>query len=252
MTSRKRAALLGAMLLLWAPAGSALAQEKTAVRQGFVLPPNSGKRILVFRPTVSVGGQSAGGTVTPNADWTERARTNIDAALRERQASLGNTVIAAPEAVGEQARVVEEYSTLFAAMSQAVIQYQFFKGNRLPTKKRDNKDGVFDWSMGEGVRNLPGAQDADFALFIWNKDAYGSTGRKLLQVFAALGPGIAVTSGDHRGYAGLVDLRTGDLVWLNADGAMGGDVRDAEGARKRVGQLLEEFPGSTPQPAAQP
>ena len=242
-------AALGAVLLLWAPSGRAVAQEKTAVRQGFVLAANSGKKILLFRPTVSVGAQSAGGAVTPNADWTERARANVDAALRARQAGLGNTVIAAPEAVGEQAQLVEEYSNLFAAMSQAVIQYQFFKGNRLPTKKHDNKEGVFDWSMGEGVRNLPGAQDADYALFIYNKDAFGSTGRKMLQVFAAIGPGIGVSSGDHRGYAGLVDLRTGDLLWLNADGSMGGDVREADGARKRVEQLLEEFPGSAPSPA---
>ena len=240
----KFVASVGAALLLWSQPGAVAAQERTAVRQGFVLPANSGKKILVFRPTVAVGSQSAGGTVTPNADWTERARSNIDAALRERQAGLGNSVIAAPDVVGDQARVVEEYSTLFAAMSDAVIKYQFFKGNRLPTKKRDNKDGVFDWSLGEGVRSLPGAQDADYALFIWNKDAYGSTSRKVLQIFAALGPGIAVKSGDHRGYAGLVDLKTGDLLWLNADGAMGGDVRDADGARKRVGQLLEEFPGS--------
>jgi hypothetical protein len=91
---------------------------------------------------------------------------------------------------------------------------------------------------------LPGAKDADYALFIYNKDAYGSTGRKLLQIAAALGPGISVKSGEHLGYAGLVDLRTGDLVWLNADGQMGGDVREADGADKRVSQLLEEFPGS--------
>ena len=42
----------------------------------------------------------------------------------------------------------------------------------------------------------------------------------------------------------IVDLKTGDLVWLNADAAMGGDVRDPDGAQKRVGQLLEAFPGS--------
>ena len=64
-----------------------------------------------------------------------------------------------------------------------------------------------------------------------------------------LGPGLAVKSGEHAGYAGLVDLRTGDLLWLNADAAMGGDVRDADGAIKRIGQLLEDFPGSD---AAQP
>ena len=120
----------------------------------------------------------------------------------------------------------------------------FFAGNRLPTKKRDNKQDIFDWSLGKSVAELPGAKDADYGLFIYNKDAYGSTGRKILQVVALLGPGIAVKSGEHIGYAGLVDLRTGDLLWLNADAAMGGDVRDADGSQKRVGQLLEDFPGS--------
>ncbi|RAX29241.1 hypothetical protein DQE80_15255, partial [Enterococcus sp. HPCN18] len=92
------------------------------------------------------------GMFEPNADWTDKARANIDAALAERQALLGNKVIAAPESFGEDAQRVEEYSRLFAAVSQAVIEYQFFVGNRLPTKKRDNKAGVFDWSLGEGVR----------------------------------------------------------------------------------------------------
>jgi hypothetical protein len=230
----------------------ASAQERTATRQGFSLPAASGKTILVFRPTVSVGAQSTGGMFEPNGDWTDRARRNIEAALTQRQAVLGNKVVAAPESFGDDARRVEEYARLFAAVSEAVIQYQFFAGNRLPTKKRDNKAGVFDWSLGAGVQDLPGARGADYALFIYNKDAYGSTGRKLLQIAAALGPGIAVKSGEHAGYAGLVDLRTGDLLWLNADGAMGGDVREADGALKRVGQLLEEFPGSTPAPAPAP
>lgn len=220
------------------------AQERTAVRQDFVLRAGSGKTILVFRPTVSVGAQSTGGMFEPNGDWTDKARRNIEVALAERQGSLGNRVVMAAESYGEEARRVEEYSALFAAVSQAVIQYQFFVGNRLPTKKRDNKAGVFDWSLGEGVRNLPGARNADYALFIYNKDAYGSTGRKLLQVVALMGPGIGIKSGEHAGYAGLVDLKTGDLLWLNADAAMGGDVREADGAQKRVGQLLEEFPGS--------
>jgi hypothetical protein len=55
--------------------------------------------------------------------------------------------------------------------------------------------------------------------------------------------GVWVTSGVHKGYAGLIDVKTGELVWLNADYQMGGDVRTPEGAVKRVGQLLEGFPG---------
>lgn len=225
--------------------GSASAQERTGVKQGFELPANSGKTILLFRPKVSVGAQSTGGSFEPNSEWTDKARNYIEAALVKKQKSLGNVVVFAPEAFGEQAIAVEEHVNLFGAVSNAVIQYQFFTGNRLPTKKRDNKSGVFDWSLGEGVRNLPGAENADYGLFIYNKDAYGSTGRKLLQIVALLGPGIAVQSGEHKGFAGLVDLKTGDLLWLNADAAMGGDVREEDGAMKRVGQLLEGFPGSS-------
>lgn len=220
------------------------AQERSAVRQGFELPANSGKKILVFRPEISVGAQSTGGLFEPNAEWTEQAKTNINVALTQIQSQLGNTVITAPEAYGDQAQALEEHMALFAAVSQAVIEYQFFVGNRLPTKKRDNKNDVFEWSLGPGVANLPGAKDADYALFLYNKDAYGSTGRKLLQVVALLGPGLAVKSGEHAGYAGLVDLKTGNLLWLNADAAMGGDVREVDGSQKRVRQLLEDFPGS--------
>lgn len=223
----------------------ALAQERTAIRKGFDLTSASGKTILLMRPTVRVGAQSTGGMFEPNGDWTEQSRKNIGGALANIQTRLGNTVVVAPDAYGNEARVVEEYAELFAAVSRSVITYQFFPGNRLPTKKHDNKDDVFEWSLGPGVADLPGAKGADYALFIYDKDAYGSTGRKLLQAVALLGPGLAVKSGEHAGYAGLVDLRTGDILWLNADGAMGGDVRTSEGAEKRVGQLLEEFPGST-------
>ena len=242
---------VAARVLALAAAQPAAGEERTAVKAGFELPANSGKTILLFRPTVRVGAQSTGGMFEPNADWTDQARKNIAAALSEQQVSLGNKVIEAPTAYDDEARSVEEYSALFAAVSQSVITYQFFVGNRLPTKKRDNKAGTFDWSLGSGVAALPGAGGVDFALFIYNQDAYGSTGRKLLQAVALLGPGLAVKSGEHQGHAGLVDLKTGDILWLNADVEMGGDVRTPEGARKRVRQLLEEFPGSVkPQPAA--
>lgn len=231
-------------LLLVSAAEPVMAQERTATRQGFQLPANSGKRILVFRPDVAVGAQSTGGLFEPNGEWTDQSLRNILAALEKRQGQLGNSVILAPESYGPQAQLVQEYQSLFDAVANAVVTYQFFVGNRLPTKKRDNSSGVFDWSLGEGIRELPGASEADYGLFIMSHDAYGSTGRKLLQVMAALGPGISVKSGEHRGAAGLVDLKTGELLWLNADFAMGGDVRESDGADKRVGQLLEEFPGS--------
>lgn len=224
--------------------GIAVAQERSATRDGFELEAQSGRTILVFRPAVQVGSQSMGGIFEPDADWTLTAREHINTALREQQSNLGNTIIEAPEAYGEESELLFEYQMLFGAVAEAVMEYQFFVGNRLPTKKQDNKDDVFDWSLGPGVAQLPGAEDADYALFIYNRDAYGSTGRKILQIGLAMFGGLGVQSGEHVGYAGLIDLKTGELLWINVDGQMGGDVREMDGAQKRVRQLLEEFPGS--------
>lgn len=232
-----------AVLLLACLAQTGRAQEKSGIRDGFALPQKSAK-ILLMRPAIKVGAQSTGGMFEPNADWTTQARENIGAALTVAQGRLGNTVIVADEPVGPDAAIVADYRALFAVLADSVIRYQFFPGNRLPTKKRK---GAFDWTMGPGVAAIGKGTGADYALFLLTEDQYGSTGRKMLQLFAAMAY-VSVKSGEHKGFAGLVDLKTGDLVWLNADLQMGGDVRSPDGAAKRVAQLLEDFPGSSVPP----
>jgi hypothetical protein len=231
--------LLGVCAGLWA--SPALAQEKSATKPGFTLDPGSAC-IVLFRPSITVGAQSAGGAYRVNADWTAQARDNIGAELAVLQDGLGNQVVPAPELFGNDAEALADYNALFGVIAESVINYKFFVGNRLPTKKRD---GVFDWTMGSGVARLAGDTGCKYGLFIFTEDQIGSTGRKALQIVAMLAS-VSVKSGEHKGYAGLIDLRSGDLVWLNADMAMGGDVRTREGANKRVTQLLEDFPGRPP------
>jgi hypothetical protein len=221
------------------------AQEKTGSKTGFVLKSGTA-RIILVRPNIRVGAQSTGGLNEPNADWTQQARENIAAALRASQAGLGNVVVEYDEGASGEDAVMANYAKLFGAVADSVIEYQFFVGNRLPTKKR--KDS-FEWSIGPEIGKLRSLGGADYALFINTHDEYGSTGRKVLQIVAMMG-GIGMSSGVHAGHAGLVDLHTGELVWLNADRQMGGDVRTAEGAAKRVAQLLEGFPGRPVQAAA--
>lgn len=237
-----RAALLAVALCCSAIASG---QEKTGNKPGFALKPGTA-RIVLMRPMIQVGEQSTGGMYEPNADWTAQARENIAAALQQAQSRLGNEVVAYSEAASGEGPVVTQYSHLFSAVADSVIEYQFFPGNRLPTKKRDKG---FDWAVGPGIASLKSLEGADYALFITTHDEYGSTGRKVLQIVGMLG-GVGVTSGVHIGHAGLVDLKTGQLVWLNADRQMGGDVRTAEGAQKRVSQLLEGFPGKPVEVAA--
>ena len=237
---------LGCVVMALTLSATASAQEKSGAKSGFNLKPGTVK-IILMRPSISVGAQSTGGMREPNADWTNQAVENITAALKRSQGKLGNEVIVYEEGVSGEGALTSQYGNLFTAVADSVIEYQFFAGNRLPTKKR-SKD--FDWSVGPGLAQLKSLQGNDYALFINTRDDFGSTGRKVLQVMAFLAR-IPVTSGVHRGYAGLVDLKTGELVWLNADREMGGDVRTAEGADKRVAQLLEGFPGKPAEAASQ-
>lgn len=239
---------LTAMVLVvcfWAAPG--LAQEKGAVREGFSAESLRGQKILLFRPAVWVGEQSTGGMNEPNGDWTAQSRGLLADELRRRQADFSNEIVAEPDLVGEDAAAFAAHRALFGSVSDSVVQYQFFAGNRLPTRK--NKP--FDWTLGTGTKRIAELTGARYALFVDTFDAYGSTGRKALQIMAMFAR-VSVSSGVHRGAAGLVDLQTGELVWLNADGQMGGDVRTEDGMRKRVGQLLEDFPGLKPQAQPQP
>ncbi len=228
-----------AVVLMIAAPTFVSAQEKTGVRDGFELKPGTA-RILLLEPSVRVGSQSTGGMFEPNADWTKQARENIERELKRVQGSLGNQVVGLEFDGSPQTAPLKKYHALFGAVAGSVLEYQFFKGNRLPSKKMDKS---FNWTMGSEIKELAALQGFDYILLVRTKDAYGSTGRKILQIVGMLG-GVGVTSGEHIGYAGLIDVKTGNLVWLNADLQMGGDVRDPAGAEKRVEQLLEGFPGA--------
>ena len=228
-----------------APLAPARAQfgggEATAVREGFQLPAGE-VRILVFRPSVSVGAQTTGGLNEPSVEWTEAAKTHLVAALRQQQAARGTSLVMVPELEGPQNQLVADYTALFRTVAEAAFQHKMFPGNRLPTKKKE-----FDWTLGDEAAQLK-ALGGDYGLFFFTHDSYGSTGRKVAQILGAvMGFGL-MPSGVHVGYAGLVDLTTGDLVWLNADLQMGGDVRTPDGAQKRVAQLLEGFPAKAAGP----
>jgi len=242
------AALIAAVIAL-CPAAAA-AQERSATKPGFAFPTDRQVTVVVFRPDVAVGTMTTGGVNEPNADWTSTARKEIADALRNNGTISGAKLIFKDQDPdGDDGAYLAEYRALFTAVAQAIQVNRLFVGARLPTKK-----DKFDWTLGDGTQRIAKMTDADYALFFYTFDSYGSSGRKAAQIFGAMF-GVAIIPGIHIGYAGLVDLKTGDVIWLNADPQMGGDVRTADGAAKRVGQLLGGFPGriaptGAPVPAA--
>ena len=63
-----------------------------------------------------------------------------------------------------------------------------------------------------------------------------------MSIFTALVTGVATPMGAEQGFASLVDLNTGDIVWFNVVLAGSGELRNAEGAATAVRGLFKDIP----------
>lgn len=240
MALRILAPVAAALLLAAAPAASA----KTLADTSFVFPADKPVRIVVFRPDVTVGTIGIGGLEEANADWTATARTHLEAALKANQLARQNELTMLPEQEGETALLFAEYQALFRVVAQAVVADKLADG-KLPAKK-----GRFDWTLGPGTQKLGAIANADYALFLYTQDAFATAGRKVTNLLGGGLLSLFSSDGIHRGYAALVDLSTGNLVWFNVDPGAGGDPRQPDGAAKRINQLLSTMPSRQPVAAA--
>ena len=97
--------------------------------------------------------------------------------------------------------------------------------------------------MGDSVKLLKDKTGADYALFTWIRDSYASPERKAAMVVMAI-LGVGIAGGAQIGYASLVDLNNGRIVWFNDLRRAHGDLRETESAKETVETLLKGFPVS--------
>ncbi len=237
------AGLCGAALIV----AASPAMAGGVVREGFTFPNQGDVKIVVFRPDVQVGSMRVGGMDEANPDWTKQARDNIQTAMEANGEAHSAQMHFLGDYDGADGELVNQYRGLFEAVASSVFQHHTL-GDHLPTKLAPRPDPnspkryQLDWTLGDQAARLKSVTGGDYALFFFTHDAYGDAGRKVAQLIFAGVFGGYIPAGIHIGYASLVDLKTGNIVWFNTDLAMGGDPRNAEGAAKRVSQLLAGFP----------
>jgi hypothetical protein len=193
-----------------------------------------GAEILIVEPDIELTELFGAGVQQPRADWTAAARQNVDQALelamRNRQAQLRR--YHSPQDAELEARQ-RQAILLHEAVGMSILLHRHFNV-QLPSK-----GDHFDWTLGPGVRTLD--PTARYALFLFIRDSYASDGRKALAAFGML-LGIGVQLGQQLGFASLVDLDDGRVVWFNLLNSQTGDLRDADSARAAVAQLLDGVP----------
>lgn len=190
-------------------------------------------RLLVLPADMELYSMSAGGVVEPRADWTDAAQKHFATALAAQRKLLGPRVSTLSPAEADE---FSDIVTLHRAVADAISLHHH--GGLLELATKGDR---LDWSLGDAVRPLRERTGADYALFTWVRDSYASNERKAAMVALALLGAISL-GGEQVGYASLVDLRTGRVVWFNQLDRMFGDLRAEEPAVETVEALLKGFP----------
>ena len=228
------AAKLFPVLIFLILSGCAITKEYSSITE--LTPSDEIKKIAVMPVDVTLSILTAGGLLEPQAEWSKDAETHIQTAIAKIDGKRSSSFkkYSKPNESDLLYKTIVDHERLHRAVGQAILfnKYQF----PLPTK-----NDLFDWTLGKGTVAIKDYTEADYALFIYINDSYSSGGR-VLAILAAAVLGVGIPGGQQAGFASLVDLSSGDVVWFNYLNSTTGDLRTEEPALTTVELLLKGLP----------
>lgn len=199
------------------------------------------QRLLLMPMDVELMTLTTGGILKPEAEWTHNAKKHIRQSLANQLGRMNVQMITNQDLTDIQLSSEEETKRLqliklHEVVGQTILWHQYIAAAKLPNKKE-----AFNWTLGPEARFLKRKFGADYALFIFMRDSYASGGRVAFSIALAF-LGVAVPLGQQVGFASLVDLETGQIIWFNRLAREVGDLRTQEAAANSVSLLLSDFP----------
>ncbi len=211
------------------------AQTETVVSPNLRID-RTGKTTVLLMPTdILVQELSVGGVPETNAAWTAQGKRGIEQALaRVLQEKNARMVPFGAGDAEEDAHI--QLLKLHEAVGSTIMVHKYLPTHALPTKK-----DKFDWTLGPDAVLLHEAYEADYALFVYFRDSFASAGR-VAAIIVAAALGVGIPGGQQVGFASLVDLSNGDVIWFNVLQSGYGDIRTPDGAFDAAESLLEDLP----------
>lgn len=203
-------------------------------------------KVLVMPVDVEVRFAKVGGSEL-RADWTEQAQANFKASITQHLQDTGETVVHFEEGIIEgeelkQLMLLEQHVAEAITSHVVFVDPTMFRG-ALPHKSGEQ---LLTYSLGEGVSQLQDQTDADYAAFLTNRTVIESSGSFWAKVAIGAVTGYAPALSSFKGtYVTLVDLNTGDVVWLNAHTGstlMGSDARSSDNTDAVVTKIMDKGP----------
>jgi len=197
------------------------------------------KKVVVLPVSIEVLEVTAGGVEEEVPEWSAEASDNIFRSLSaaiEQDTDLKE--FSAPALSGKSADVVDEHMALYSLVVNTAISTGWA-----------HKMRRFDYSIGSGLSALQRETGADAAVMVYGQDYVSTAGRKAKAVAGNI-PIVNIFTGPppELGHSfihiGMVDLRTGDLLWMNSDYREGAtNLRNASDANDIISEIFEWYPG---------
>jgi hypothetical protein len=198
--------------------------------------------VLLLPVDISVKEMSASGLTQEVGSWSREAKGHVEQAIADQDGALGRLrPVELPPLTEEEQELVEQYIALYDTVAGSALLYSHIWG-RTPAWK--HKVDHFDYTLGPGLAFLADKTGVERALFITGEDTISTGGRKVMFVVAAALGGVAIPMGNTVLVAGVVDLRTGDLHWINSAFSGGAaTLRNPEDVHSLFNGLFDSFPG---------
>lgn len=197
-------------------------------------PISGSKKVVVMPLDVELALLTASGLTEPKAEWTEKAIGYMTESLK-KQVKTDNPLGFYQSTATDPKSTLIQLEKLHQATGYSILTYDMMMP--LPSKK----SGQHIRTLGPTAAELARETGADYGLFVFVRDTYTSGGRAAL-MFIAAAAGVGVQGGTQVGFASLVDLKTGDIVWFNRLMSGSGDLRNQADADKTMANLIKGFP----------
>lgn len=181
------------------------------------------------------------------ADWTENAIGNFTTSITNHLEGTGETVKKYEDytgQIGDMTQLLLLQQHVADAMTTHVVPV--FPGRYwgvLPHKKGQER---LTYNLGTEVQRLKSGTNADYAAFLFNRSVVESTGSAIFKL--ALGGAPSEFKGT---YVTLVDLGSGEVVWLNAknsSGILSSDPRNSDNTNNVIDDIMDKGPFTEPKP----
>lgn len=201
--------------------------------------PKLPKKVVVLPVNIEVIEVTAGGVKEEVPEWSSAASENV---IKSLSAAIKKTPnlkeVKAPNFKGKTANMINEHLALYKLVVNTALDVGW-----------EHKVRRFDYGIGKGLSKLRKITGADAAILVYGRDHVSTAGRKTKAVLSYIPivnifTGNTPSLGDSYVHVGVVDLKTGNLLWMNSEYRDdSSDLRKLNDTTEIVNTVFEWYPG---------